>query len=169
MLDLRQQRVVAAVHITREKVILLNRGIEWSEEQVRICLSSVMPADVPLVSGRQNPIVAEIVLREERVAVSDWSWKIILHTYQTNRSSSEREVGRGVERLNRVGVHRPICELMGIAGNGVDEVRTKSVQIGDKGRVGTPLEGDRLLNAVITDTEAPADDETVVKILAKQR
>jgi diacylglycerol kinase (ATP) len=142
MLDLGQQRVVAAVHITREKVILLNRRIEWSEEQVRICLSTVMPADIPLVTGRQNPIVAEIVLREERVAVSARKEKkqmrtqpyvAILETWPSPRDPPGMEIGKvfpvrqvcgvavrhrsdlRVDRGGRVGQHdQPVSHLQDI-------------------------------------------------------
>jgi len=165
MLDLGQQRIVAAVDVVGEEVVLLNGRIEGREQQVRKFLPSVVPAQIPLIADRNDPIATEIILREQRVTVGDRSRKIVLHPLQSDRRAADREIRGRIEALDCVGIHRPIRERVWITGNGVNNVRTKRAQVANERRIRRPVKGDGFLHPVVTDAESAADDQAIVHIL----
>src|SRR6202012_5836901 len=127
MLHFGKQRVVGAVDVVCEEVERRDRGIQ-REVKIFELLARVMTAQAALITDSEDPVVAHVVLREQRVAIGDRRRQIILNALNLQAGCADGQVRCGIEGQNRGGIRWPVVELMRVTWNGVKNVRAECGQ-----------------------------------------
>jgi hypothetical protein len=109
VLDLGEQQVVR-VCVVSKPVEPIHPGVQVRiVDDVEVALAGVVARLTPLVAERSHPIVAEIVLHVQRVAIRDGHGLFGGEAVQGNRGAGEGQTAVGIKRL--LG-GRPVGELL---------------------------------------------------------
>src|SRR5260370_30530038 len=122
MRNLSEQRIGMSGCIVRKPEQPIDSGIQVRVvDQVQFPLPAVISSLATLISHRCDPVVPDLVLSIQRIAVSGGRVLVSCEPVQGHWSPANGQTGSRVERLYSGRVRRPTGELMRVAGGRVQD------------------------------------------------